>query len=247
MAIGVRFSARGLTPPDVAGRVVFVIDILRATTTMCAALHHGARAVIPTGSTEDALRMAQTLGREQVVLAGERNCLRIEGFELGNSPREMLPEVVEGKHVALTTTNGTRALLAVPSAVAVYIAAAVNLTVSGARARQALEEGQDVLILCAGRDDEFSLDDAYCAGRLAAEALATPAGAQGADDATLATLDLVARYRKSWDRPLLASAAGRELVRLGFAADVAEAAKQDAYPVLAQFHERRVTRASSIP
>jgi 2-phosphosulfolactate phosphatase len=241
MSLRVRFSSRGLTPPDVAGSVVFVVDILRATTTMCAALHHGAKAIIPVDSAEEAMRLAQTIGRDDMVLAGERNCLRIEGFTLGNSPREMTPEMVQGRTVVLTTTNGTRALLATQAADEVFVAAASNITAIGGRAHAALEAGRPILILCAGREDEFALDDAYCAGRIATLALGGRDVADVEhDDATIAALDLVARYRQRWDKPLRASTAGRNLVRLGMGDDVADAARTDAYPVLAHFHERRV-------
>ena len=73
MKLDVLFTPLGLTPAEVQGRTVFVIDILRLSTTVCAALHHGARAVVPVPSTEEALRLAQTLGPSEVVLAGERN------------------------------------------------------------------------------------------------------------------------------------------------------------------------------
>ena len=96
MKLDVLFSPLGLTPAEVQGRTVFVVDILRLSTTVCAALHHGARAVVPVPSTEEALRMAQTLGPGEVVLAGERNGLPIPGFALGNSPREMTPDSGEG-------------------------------------------------------------------------------------------------------------------------------------------------------
>jgi 2-phosphosulfolactate phosphatase len=71
---------------EVAGRTVFVIDVLRATTTMCAALANGARSCVPVGTIEDAMRLAQTLERREILLAGERGAVRIEGFDLGNSP-----------------------------------------------------------------------------------------------------------------------------------------------------------------
>ena len=89
MRIDVAFTPAGLSQTELHGRVVFVIDILRATTTMCAALSNGARAIIPVSSTEEALRLAQTIGSTDVLLAGERNCVRIPGFQLGNSPLEM--------------------------------------------------------------------------------------------------------------------------------------------------------------
>ena len=87
---------------------------------MCAALHHGAKAVIPVASTEEALRLAQTIGSDDVLLAGEKNCVRIPGFHLGNSPLEMTEAAVRGKTLIVTTTNGTKALLACQGAAEVY-------------------------------------------------------------------------------------------------------------------------------
>jgi 2-phosphosulfolactate phosphatase len=243
MKLDVWFSPVGLGPADVQGRTIFVIDVLRATTTMCAALHHGARALIPVASTEEALRLAQTIGSADVLLAGEKDCVRIPGFALGNSPLEMTEQAVKGKTIIVTTTNGTKALLAGQGAAVVYIAAAANLTVAGERAREALEQRRQVGILCSGRETAFGLDDAYCAGRLAVAALGGPKPRKGLNDAALASLDLVRRYGDNWERPLSYSRAGRELVRLGFEADVLDAARLDAYPVLPHFHERRVTVA----
>lgn len=243
MRVDVAFSPLGLGPQDVQGRTVFVVDILRATTAMCAALYHGARALIPVASTEEALRLAQTIGSADVLLAGEKNSVRIPGFALGNSPLEMTGQAVKGKTLIVTTTNGTKALLAAQGAAAVYAAAAANLTMAGQRARLALQEQRDILILCAGRESAFGLDDAYCAGRLAVAALGGRKPRRGLNDAALASLDLVRRYGENWQRPLSYSRAGRELVRLGFRDDVLDAARVDAYPVLPQFHERRVTLA----
>ena len=244
MRLDVVFSPGGLTAAEVQGRTAFVIDILRATTSMCAALHHGAKALIPVASTEEALRLAQTIGSTDVLLAGEKNCLRIPGFHLGNSPLEMTELAVRGKTVIVTTTNGTKALLACQGAAAVYGTCAANLSASAEKAREVLERDDRILIVCAGRDGAFSLDDAYCAGRLAAAALGDNWSRRGLNDAAIASLDLVRRYGDDWLRPLRYSRAGRELIKLGFRDDVLDAARFDAYPVLAHFHERRVTLAS---
>jgi 2-phosphosulfolactate phosphatase len=243
MRLDVVFSPAAFTPAEVQGRTAFVIDILRATTSICAALHHGAKAVIPVASTEEALRLAQTIGSTDVLLAGEKNCLRIPGFHLGNSPLEMTEPSVRGKTLIVTTTNGTKAMLACQGAAAVYGACAANLGVSAEKAREVLERDGRVLIVCAGRDGAFSLDDAYCAGRLAAAALGESRSRRGLNDAAIASLDLVRRYGDDWQRPLRCSRAGRELIKLGFRDDVLDAARLDAYPVLAHFHERRVTLA----
>ena len=241
MRVDVTFTPTGLTQAEVHGRVVFVIDILRATTSMCAALTHGARAIIPVSSTEEALRLAQTIGSTDVLLAGERNCSRIPGFHLGNSPLEMTESAVRGKTIILTTTNGTDALLACHTAGTVYPVAAANLSLAAERGREVLEGDQSILIVCAGRNGDFALDDAYCAGRLAAAIFGSTKPRRELNDAGLASLDLVRRYGDRWERPLAYSRSGRELVKLGFRADVRDAGRLDAYPVLAQFHERRVT------
>ena len=241
MKIDIVFTPAGLTAGDVQGRTVFVIDILRATTTMCAALSHGAKAIIPVASTEEALRLAQTIGSTDVLLAGEKDCVRIPGFHLGNSPLEMTERAVRGKTIIVTTSNGTRALLACQGASAVYPAAAVNLSSAAEKAREALESHHQVVIVCAGRENAFALDDAYCAGRLAAAVLGDHKPRRGLNDAAIACLDLVRRYRDKWERPLSYSRAGRELIKLGFRDDVREASRMDAYPVLPHFHERRVS------
>jgi len=243
MKLHVVFAPGGLTPADVQGRTVFVIDILRATTTMCAALDHGAKAIIPVASTEEALRLAQTIGSADVLLAGEKDCVRIPGFHLGNSPLEMTEPAVRGKTLIVTTTNGTKALLAAQGAAAVYAVGAANLTLAAEKAREEIERDGSVLVVCAGRDGAFSLDDAYCAGRLAAAALESRKPRRGLNDAAIASLDLVRRYGDRWERPLTYSRAGRELIHLGFRDDVLDAARLDAYPVLAYFHDRRVTLA----
>jgi 2-phosphosulfolactate phosphatase len=243
MRLDVIFSPGDLAPAQVQGRTAFVIDILRATTAMCAALHHGAKAIIPVASTEEALRLAQTIGSTDVLLAGEKNCLRIPGFHLGNSPLEMTEGAVRGKTIIVTTTNGTKALLACQGSAAVYGACAANLGVSAEKARETLDRDGKLLIVCAGRDGAFSLDDAYCAGRLAEAALGGLKPRRGLNDAAIASLDLVRRYGENWERPLRSSRAGRELIKLGFQDDVLDASRLDAYPVLAHFHERRVTLA----
>jgi 2-phosphosulfolactate phosphatase len=241
MRVDVFFTPAGLSPAEVQGRAIFVIDILRATTTMCAALSHGAKAIIPVASTEEALRLSQTIGSTDVILAGEQNCLKIPGFQLGNSPLEMSEVAVRGKTIIVSTSNGTKALLACQGAHSVYPTAAVNLSAAAEKARELRESDQPVAIVCAGRENAFSLDDSYCAGRLVAATLGDRRARRGLNDAAIACLDLVRRYGDNWRRPLAYSRAGRELIKLGFRADLLDAARLDAYPVLPHFHERRVT------
>lgn len=240
MKLDVLLSPAGLAAQEVAGRSVFVIDVLRTTTVICAALHHGARGVLPVSSVAEASRLAQTLGPGDVLLAGERNGDPIEGFALGNSPLEMSHPGVRGKLLIMTTSNGTPALLATQGAAEVYVAAAANLSVAGVRAQEILAKRRELVILCAGRESQFGLDDTYTAGRLAILALGGRRR-KGLNDAALAAVDLVRRYGNSWERPLSMSAAGRHLMRIGRGADVLDAGREDAYPVLPILHDRRIT------
>jgi 2-phosphosulfolactate phosphatase len=239
MKLDVLFTPQGLSAGEVQGRAVFVLDVLRATTTICAALQHGARAVIPVPSTDEALRLAQTLGGD-VLLTGERQGKPIPGFALGNSPREMTEAVVRGKTLVMTTTNGTGALLAAQGAAQALVASPVNFTAAAGRARDIWEREGDLMILCAGRHHGFALEDAYSAGRLVEVVLGGARRRRGLNDGALAALALVRRYGHRWERPLLASRAGRELVLLGMREDVLEASRADAYPVLPVLQDRRV-------
>lgn len=242
MRLDVFLTPLGLAPGDLAGRPVLVVDVLRATTTMCAALHAGARAVVPVAEPEDARRLAQDLGPD-AVLAGERGAVRIPGFQLGNSPLEMTPDAVAGRTVVMCTTNGTRALLAVHGAAAAWPAAAANLTAAGTAARAAWERDRDLAIVCAGRAGQPGLDDTYAAGQLVVAALGGRRARRGLNDAALMAVDLVRRYGARWARPLGLSAAGRDLARQGFGADVAAAAEPDRWPVPLEFRDRRVVVA----
>jgi 2-phosphosulfolactate phosphatase len=245
MKLDVEFTPAGLTSAEVQGRTVFVIDVLRASTTICAALTAGARAVVPTSTVEEAIRLAQTLGPEETVLAGERNRFRVPGFTVGNSPSEMTADTVKGKTVIMTTSNGTEALLAVSAAPA-FVAGVVNFSLVSERARAACQAGAELLVVCAGRDGHFAMDDAYVAGRLIEAAMGGRRHRKGLNDSALAALDLVRRYGHAWHRPLALSQSGRELAAAGFAGDVELAATEDAFPVLPVLSERRIVPAATL-
>ena len=168
MRVDVVFGGANIAPSDVAGRVVAVIDVLRASTSIAVALHNGARAVLPFDSSEEVVTRSKAFERSDVLLAGERRMLPISGFDLGNSPREFTREAVEGKTVLMTTTNGTPAITnAAGGARDVVVASYVNFTVVLTMLRTALRGGTDVTLVCAGRDRQFGLEDAGCAGRFA--------------------------------------------------------------------------------
>jgi len=240
--IEVVFTPQALGPNDLAGRTVVVVDILRATTTIAVALANGAKAVLPAGTTEEALRIAQNLERDAVILAGERKSERIPGFALGNSPAEFGPAVVGGKTIVMSTTNGTAALVAAQGAREVIAAAAVNFSTVAERSRAALAEHGDLMILCAGAEKHFALEDAFAAGRLT-KVLLPEGGSRSVsiNDSAVAALELARHYGERWGRALKASAHGRELAALGLRADLEACAAQDTHPVLPLYADRRIT------
>jgi len=241
MRINIFFTPLGVTSADIAGKPVIVVDILRATTTIITALANGARGVIPAAASDEAVRIAQSLERGSVLLAGERRFEPISGFDLGNSPREMTPETVGGKTLVMSTTNGTPAIQATEAGSPVFVAAAVNFSAVVERARSLVAAHGEISILCAGRERGFALEDAYAAGRFA-HALLPPGGRRKVDlnDAGVAALELIKRYGDRWKRAVSASAAARDLVAKGYREDVLVATETDRYNLVPVYVERQV-------
>jgi len=148
--------------PDEAGAAPtgIVIDVIRATSTICQALAAGYARAFCAAEVEEARALREL--RDDGVLGGERNAVRIPGFDLGNSPREYVEPV--GDTLILSTTNGTRAVVAAAQRCErVFIASLLNLAAVVEAARAA---GEDVVVVCAGVQGTLALDDAYVAGRI---------------------------------------------------------------------------------
>lgn len=241
MRLDVFLGVGEATPAELAGRVVAVIDVLRASTTIAVALANGARAVIPFESSEDAVARSKSYGRDEVRLAGERRMLTIPGFDLGNSPREFTREVVEGHTVLFATSNGTVALTGINGARDVVVAAYVNFSPVCALLRTALRGGADVAIICAGRDRHFALEDSACAGRyvrVITEALPDVV----MNDAARACALIERQYQDDRARIFADAEHGHALAEAGFAADLAVCAGLDTYPVVPVYQDRQITK-----
>jgi 2-phosphosulfolactate phosphatase len=150
------------------GKTVVVIDVLRASTTIIAALQNGAKEIIPVATVEFAVKISGGMFGGQTLLGGERNTKKVEGFALGNSPLEYTPDIVSGKTIILYTTNGSRAIVKAKFSENLFICSYSNLS---AVAKQILKLGKDFEVLCAGKSNSFSLEDSVCAGRLIKELL----------------------------------------------------------------------------
>ena len=146
------------------GGVAVVIDVLRASTTIVHALAHGCEAVIPCAEVDEARRVAAGLPPGRAILRGERQGVPIPGFDLGNSPGEYTEEACRGKTLVMTTTNGTRALLASLEAETVLVGAFVNFA---ATVQRLIHEARPVHIVCAGTEGRISYEDSLLAGAFA--------------------------------------------------------------------------------
>lgn len=214
-------------PGELRDGVAVVIDLLRATTTIVSALAAGAERVIPCGEVDEARRLAAQFERSAVLLGGERGGVRIAGFDLGNSPSEYSAEVVAGRTLVFTTTNGTRALLAAREARVLIVAAFANL--NAVVGRLAAEAGP-VHLVCAGTDGAVTLEDVLCAGTIVAGLLRADPSCDTTDDGAQLALCLSERAGSDYHRHLSmlrSSRGGRNLLEHGFDADIVTASRWD--------------------
>lgn len=219
------------------GKTAVLIDVLRASTSICQALYAGAKAVLPYEEPGEAAVMRTKLGAEDALLAGEREGVKIEDFDLGNSPREFTSEVVNGKTIIMTTSNGTKAYhRALPSSL-ILTGALVNISKV---AERVAKEGNDLTILCAGRDGQFSIEDSICGGMIIDLLFTEHKLEMKLNDAASLALLLYRSNKRALKETIAQGEHGRFLQTIGFGDDVALAANVDSIPVLPVLKESRI-------
>jgi 2-phosphosulfolactate phosphatase len=213
-------------PEDLSGRCVVVFDVLRATTTMTAALAAGVREIRVFDRLEDAASAASEFTGPKV-LCGERKCTPPAGFDLGNSPGHFTRAAHRDMTAFMCTTNGTRAIAAVRHAPTVLIGALVNRT---AVARRLQEAGRDVLLVCAGTDGAISTEDAIGAGAVI-DALGV-ANVTLLDDAARLAWAAFDATRNDLPAALRNAQGGRNVLAAGFPEDLEFSARLDVFDVV---------------
>ena len=214
---------------DLKDKNVVVIDVLRTSTTMVTGLANGAKEIIPTES----IAAAGMIGRNsegQALLCGEKNAKLIGGFNLGNSINEYREENVKGKILVFHSTNGTPSLMKAKFTRNCAVLGFVNIS----RVTEfLLNLNEDFIILCAGKDGEFSLEDTVCAGMLVSGLLAhSENGKYTLTDSSLGAAMLYSAYKNDLLKMLHDTEHGQYLVSLGFEEDLAECSKVDRYNIL---------------
>jgi 2-phosphosulfolactate phosphatase len=228
---------------ELEGSLAVVVDVLRATSVMIHALAAGCESIIPCLEIDEARAAAARLPRESVILGGERQGLPIEGFDLGNSPASYSADRCRGKTIVMTTTNGTKAILASLGAARVLAAAFSNLS---ATVRTARAEGRAVHVVCAGTDGLISFEDTLLAGAIVVALGGDQVAAN--DEARIAaglwlaeTNDLDGKNDAELSARLMTSLSkgrgGQRVREIGLGEDVRAAARVDWYPRVAQLCE----------
>lgn len=144
---------------DLKDKVVVVIDILRATTTMCVAFNTGVNKILPVASPDECLMFKEF----DFIIAAERNAVKVPGFDMGNSPFEYENPLIAGKNIAFTTTNGTKAIKMAKAMNPHSILIGSFLNIS-ALCRRIKESNKDLILLCSGWKDKYNLEDTLYAG-----------------------------------------------------------------------------------
>jgi len=145
---------------EASDSIVVVIDILRATSSICVAFQNGARSIVPVSSIEESMEF-----RSKGFLVGaERKGEMVHGFDLGNSPFSYMDPVIRDRNIALTTTNGTQAIQIARNAYQIAIGSFLNLD---ALSKWLLQQNRNVILLCSGWNNAFNLEDTLFAGAVA--------------------------------------------------------------------------------
>ena len=216
-----------LEPRHLDGRTVVVFDVLRATTTMAAALAAGVAEIRVFGSLDEAFRAASR-HRGARILCGEANCLPPPGFDLGNSPGAFRPQLHSGQTAYMSTTNGTRAIVAARGAKAMFAGALVNASAVAAAVAKAK---RDVTLLCAGTGGEIAVEDILGAGAVL-DALGRHTPVRAESDTALLARRLIQQARDDLRAALAQSRGGRNVIAAGLLPDIEFAATIDALDVV---------------
>ncbi len=224
-------------PPDPASlsdRSVVVLDILRATSVIVHGLSQGAREFIPVLSVEEAFEKREAFLPGSTFLGGEKDTQPIEGFDLGNSPREYVSEKVKDKRIILRTTNGTRAFHLVSSAREVVAGSFFNVE---AAARRCVESGLDLLVFPSGDEGRFSFEDTVCGGMIIDQIVQMRGKEVLLTDASNAARILFKRFENNLVEAFHFSHHGNKLIRLGRGEDLPYCAQTNIIQIVPIFKE----------
>jgi 2-phosphosulfolactate phosphatase len=239
MNIELYLTALPFNEANLENKTVVVVDVLRSSTSVCAALIAGAKGIIPTEGPGEAGEMRMKLGADNTVLAGERNGVRIENFELGNSPSEFTEKAVSGKFVIMTTTNGISMFKKTGKAELVFSGGLVNASKVVEKVAQA---DKDLVIACSGSQGNFSIEDTLCGGLLIDLLNSKYQRARKMNDAAIIAHQLYENNVSNLRETIEKGEHAQYLATLGFRNDVSTATLIDSMPVRPVLRDGRLIR-----
>jgi 2-phosphosulfolactate phosphatase len=221
-------------PKELTDRTVVVIDVLRATSVIVHAMWQGAKEIIPTATIDEAFQMIKDFPQGTTLLGGERETRKIEGFDLGNSPREYVTEKVKEKRLILTTTNGTKAFHFVSSGKEIMVGSFFNI---GAVSEKCLAKGADLFIFPSGDEGNFSLEDTVCGGMLIDLLIKKGGNSIQLTDASYTAFILYQRFEENLLGAFHLSRHGKELVDFGAGEDLLYCTRTDITSIIPIFQD----------
>ncbi len=239
MKIDLFFTPNEVKEEELNNQAVLVIDVLRASTTIAYALHNGCKEIIPTSSMDAAIELSRKIGRDAALLCGEREGKKIEGFDLGNSPFEYEAEKIKDKTLIFATTNGSKAIVKGAVGPSLIVGSFVNFQTV---ADYLNSDSKDLSIVCSGKLDQFSVEDAVCGG-LYVDFLVKK-GVRQLNDAAYAALKLFEAHHGNLLRMLRNSSHGQYLIDLGFEKDLHLCSELNSLQVLPVLIDGRLVRGS---
>lgn len=236
-SVDVFATSLALQEEVVREKTVVVIDVLRASSTIVTALHNGVRAVIPVEDMEAASKIAQNLDASRYLLCGEKDGVKIQGYYLGNSPLEYEEKKVKGKIIIFNTTNGTKAIARSVGADRLIIGSFLNLK---SVVESLKNDSNEILLVCAGWKNRFSLEDALCAGNIIYE-LTDGKLPDNASDGSVVAFSLYANYRNRLEEMICSSNHGARLKHLNGEEDLAYCSQVSILDVLPVYSQGMIT------
>jgi 2-phosphosulfolactate phosphatase len=228
------FTPEEIKDRRLSDKLIVVIDVLRASSTIVTALAYGCRGLVPILSPEQAKEKAQQFKKEEVLLGGEREGRKIKGFDLGNSPREYQKEIVEDRIIIFSTTNGVKTLERVRGAFRIIIASFLNLQ---ATFNYCSKFQGDILLACAGKEGYFSLEDTVCAGMLINSLRDIYSDTCQEVDANLTAQVLYKKFGNNILEMLRKSQHGRYLESIGLRKDLEFCSQLDIFNIVPIFRD----------
>ncbi|MGC8559977.1 MAG: 2-phosphosulfolactate phosphatase [Phycisphaerae bacterium] len=230
MKVSVVLLPSDADPDTMRESQVVVFDVLRATSTITTAMAAGAQQIRFFAGADEALAARREY--PHALLCGEKGCLKIPGFDLGNSPLEFQPEVVRGRVILMATTNGTKAIHAARSSRRLFAGSLLN---ARATAEALLRNGEDVVLLCAGTDNHPALEDILGAGAVINELQnLAAASAMSATDMAMTACFAFRQAAADLQSALSKAQGGRNLVAAGLSGDIVHCSRLNGLPSVVQ-------------